>query len=423
MSNRAKKLRLVAVFVVVSIFSLSLGQVAVGVDSDNNSIDDNLTVSAAAAGDQRFPDTDLVTTPTATEINFNTNCNATSLTNGTTQITGVRLTDNSTVNLGTGSGSIACGTAGVYGGAGGTGSYVSPTSDWTLTFSSTQRYVGFWWSAGNNNNNIQLLDANGNNLLSPQFTITSLYRVLFNSNSIACRNAQNVLNDYCGNPNLTINGTTYASRQVDSEPYAFIHLRFENGFRRLRIHGTGFEFDNLTVSETVPELGAEEDVAGALPAYSLTTARLIPIDPRDESIAFPGIQLAGAASNQPNATFCLTQVTNSAGTTAVTTSATNLRVEAPTTTGITQSLSPPRFTFTGSQTTVRNVSSQIRITSSTTQRTLLLGTSLFVRASVQAQLNAGTGSCAVSNNVITAVVIELRPMRLNNVNQLGIPID
>jgi hypothetical protein len=38
-------------------------------------------------------------------------------------------------------------------------------------------------------------------------------------------------------------------------------------------------------------------------------------------------------------------------------------------------------------------------------------------------LNAGNTSCQSSSNVITSVVIELRPIRLNAVNQLGIPID
>jgi hypothetical protein len=258
-----------------------------------------------------------------------------------------------------------------------------------------------------------------------------LYQTIFGQSTVRCiveNGVNDIVNDYCGNPNSVYN-TTYeppyvnnVSRAVVSEPYAFIHMRFPGGFRAIRFSGRGFEFDNVTISETVPELGAEEEVVGALPAYSLTAARVIPVDPRSQSVPFPGVLLAGAASSQPNATLCLTQVSNSSGT-EVYSGSSGIQVSVPATMGITQSLSPPRFTFTGSQTTVRNLSNQIRIISSTTSRTVASSETVWLRASVQAALNTGDLSCAPSGNVITAFVIELRPIRLNSVNQLGIPID
>jgi hypothetical protein len=415
--------------------TLVVGQTAVAVDNNGDLVDDALTVSVAAAGDQSFPETDLPTTPTAAVIDFNNlgnPCSTANLTNGS-QIQAISISSGASRNIGSGSGSLACGAAGVYGGAFATGFYVAPPGEsvWTLTFTETQRYVGFWWSAGNSPNSVQLLDASGNTLLSPAFDANSLYQTIFGQSTVRCiveNGVNDIVNDYCGNPNSVYN-TTYnppyvnnVSRAVVGEPYAFIHMRFPGGFRAIRFSGRGFEFDNVTISETVPELGAEEEVVGALPAYSLTAARVIPVDPRSQSVPFPGVLLAGAASTQPNATLCLTQVSNSSGA-QVYSGSSGIQVSVPATMGITQSLSPPRFTFTGSQTTVRSLSNQIRIISSTTSRTVASSETVWLRASVQAALNTGDLSCSVSNNVITAFVIELRPIRLNSVNQLGIPID
>lgn len=432
-----KKQTWLIVFVVCT---LIVSQSAVAVDSNNDLVDDALTVSIAPSGQQSFPETDLPRTPTAAVINFDdmgsgTTCNQNQTaryTNGS-QIQAISISDGVARDIGTGSGNITCHRAWEYGGAGGTGFHPyggtkgTENTFWTLTFNETQRYVGFWWSSGNPQNFIQLFSGTTERL-SPQFSAEALYGTIWPSQrGVAnpqrqCGTVSN-LHEYCGNPNLTIAGVAYTSRREPTEVYAFVHLRFPDGFNRIRIGGSNFEFDNLTVSQTVPDLGAEEDVVGALPAYSLTAARVIPVDPRSDSVPFPGVLLSGAAQSQPNATLCLTQVTNSTGTTVVPTGSGNLNVFAPATTGITQSLSPPRFVFTGSQTTVRNLSSQIRIVSSTASRSVASSETVWFRASVQAALNGGDLSCSQTNNVITAFIIELRPIRLNNVNQLGIPLD
>jgi hypothetical protein len=504
---------------------------ALAVDADNDNIDDALTVSVAAAGNQSFPETDVPATPTASVIDFEgigqvdeyeetgdvngstsfgggdnvslpcggqaenfassfdstlsptitiadtgqsrdvtsvsntcsweydpvtdtstlvgqvqvawdslnpmdagnfpivlsqlgSGCDTSEFTDGSTQIQAAHVTTGVLRDIGTGSGNLDCGAANVYGGAGGAGFYVAPTNlqTWTIRLDETHRYVSFWWSAGNAPNSVQLLDVNGNELLDPAFDAQSLFQTLFSEDFVRCE-ANGEVNDYCGNPNSTIAGTTYTARPIQNEPYAFIHLRYPDGFRQIRFGGRGFEFDNVTVSVTTPNLGSEEEVIGALPAYSLSVARVIPVDPRSQNVPFPGIVLGGAASTEPNATFCLAQVTDSTAATTVATADSNVRVSAPTTTGVTANLSPPSFIWSGSQTAVRDLARQIRITSSTSIRSVASSESVWLRASVQAELNGGDLTCSQSNNVITAFVIELRPMRLNSVNSIGIPLD
>jgi hypothetical protein len=314
-----------------------------------------------------------------------------------------------------------------------------------LSTATNFRYIGFWWSAGSGNNRICLQNATqtgttGSSSCLAEYSTTELlasssfspdlYRGnpnLFTGNESVPAGTTDNAGNRCRRADTTINpGQNFGHC---NEPFAFIHVFYDEGFAKVTFSGTGFEFDNVTASTeesfTLIDALPSGTLIGAdsLPAYSLTAARVIPVDPRSSSVSFPGTVLGGAASSQPNATLCLTQVTNSQGTTPVAASNTNLRLSVPTVTGITRSLNPPRFTFTGSQTTVRDISRQIRIVSSSVERTVVNGSSVFIRASVQARLNAGNTSCQSTTNVITSVVIELRPIRLNNTNQLGIPID
>ncbi len=134
------------------------------------------------------------------------------------------------------SGQTYIGPAGEIGGSGGTGNF--PTGvDTVLTLPTTECYIGFWWSAGNANNNVQLLDASDNVLAT--FTAGDLV-----ANLGACPNA------YCGNPNLN-----YA---VAGELFAFVHLRLPSGFDKVRFFGQGFEFDTVSLSIDVPTRSANE---------------------------------------------------------------------------------------------------------------------------------------------------------------------
>lgn len=314
-----------------------------------------------------------------------------------------------------------------------------------LSTATNFRYIGFWWSAGSGGNRICLQNATqtgttgASNCLAEYSTTelvasssfdANLYRGnpnLFTGNETVPAGTTNNAQNRCERADTSINPNQHFGHC--GEPFAFIHVFYDEGFAKVTFSGAGFEFDNVTASTEesftlIDALPAGTLIgADSLPAYSLTTARVIPVDPRSSDVSFPGVVLGGAASNQPNATLCLTQVTSSEGTTPVAASESNIRLSVPTTTGVTRSLNAPRFTFTGSQNTVRNLSRQIRIVSSTTNRSVASGSSVFIRASIQARLNAGNTSCQSSSNVITSVVIELRPIRLNAVNQLGIPID
>ena len=107
----------------------------------------DLVVTVADAGIQSFATSGLQTTPTLQVENFDSRSSVTF-----------------TSNAGTFSGSGSLSTnANVYGGAGGTGRF--PTAaNMVLTMPSTSdyRYVGFWWSAGNSNNHVDILDINDN---------------------------------------------------------------------------------------------------------------------------------------------------------------------------------------------------------------------------------------------------------------------
>lgn len=417
------------------------------------SIDDRLTVSVAAAGDQSFPETDLVETSSTAVLSFdNINnlgyCDPGTLTAGPPifddegnqtgeMLLADRISDNGTVFIGYGSGNIECGGANVYGGASAAGSYVAPSNlwdwsghQWTLTFSNRQKYVGFWWSAGNDDNFVQLLDEWGNAILDPQFSARSLYQTLFGSDDRECI-INDVVDNYCGNPNVEFEEPwqTYNygpdatfNRGTPTEPYAFIHLRLEDGFHGIRFSGNGFEFDNLTFSEEMIDFGDEEQVIGSTTAYSLATSAIIPVDPRDQSVSFPGILLGGDAADEPNATLCFTQVTDSSGTTAVSSGNTTIGLEPPLS-SVNQFFGPPNFVFSGSQNDVMTFSSQIRIVNSVAGRSVVSSTPVWIRVSVSPASSGGEATCTTTAGEITSTVVELRPLRLTNNNQSQVFLD
>jgi hypothetical protein len=426
------------------ITTLLFAQSAVGVDLDENSVDDRLQVSLAAPWDQSFPETDLVGHESTAVLSFdNVNglqyCDTEELSNGNS-IAFSRISDSATVYPGYGSGDILCGSANEYGGAFADGSYVAPTNirdggtQWTLNFTNRQEYVGFWWSAGNGNNNVQLLDESGNPILDPVFSAQSLNQTIFQSDSTVCISDEWQVNDYCGNPNLAyqeyrddpshiFSAESTFRRGIPGEPYAFIHMRFDEGFYGIQFSGDGFEFDNLTISEEAPAAGSEETFIDALPTYTLNTSSVIPVDPRSQSVSFPGVVLGGDAMSEANATMCITQVTDSSGTTPVDAANTLISLTTPTNGNVTQSGQPPNFVFSGGQNEVQTLSSQIRIVTSTTNRSVASSSAVWIRVSVSAQSAGGESTCANTGGEVTASVVELRPLRLTNSTMLRVSLD
>lgn len=126
--------------------------------------------------------------------------------------------------------------ADVYGGAGGVGNYLGITggNPVTLNLYNSQSYVGFWWSAADNNNSITVFTTSGSNTFS--------------------RADLPATGAYYGNPNPPLGRNT-------GEQYVYINLTtsgvgeritsivFSNGGRN---SGTNFELDNISVT-TVPE--------------------------------------------------------------------------------------------------------------------------------------------------------------------------
>ena len=320
----------------------------------------------------------------------------------------------------------------------------NPPGNFTVTLANNvdYRYVGFYWTAGNPGNTVCLLPETGDTCLA-EYSTTELLTVTDferQNNVQPSYRARFINKPHYGNPRGTRVTEPFSARTcgvVDGgdghcdEPFAFIHIFHDSGFKRVRFTAAngGFEFDNVTVStaqssELIDLLPAGTLLgASALPAYSLSAPSVLPVDPRSESVSFPGVLLGGAAASQPNVSLCLTEV-NSSGTPVNESASDNFRISATVpSSGVTSESSAPRFVYAGSQSVIRNLTATIKINSSTANRSVANSGSKYLRISVQARISTGTGTCSGSNNVVTAVLVELRPMRLNNINQLGIPID
>jgi hypothetical protein len=359
----------------------------------------DLVVTVADAGIQSFATSGLQTTPTLQVENFDSRSSVTF-----------------TSDAGTFSGSGSMSTnANVYGGAGGTGRF--PTAaNMVLTMPNTSdyRYVGFWWSAGNSNNHVDILDINDNVLATFTVDIANSTEDLQGVVG-SCSGATPLNNGYCGNPNLTINGTTYGSRQVANEPFAFVHLRYEPGFRKVRFRGTGFEMDNVTISQTSPPLSSTETTTETFVQYTVSTPSVLIADPRSSTISFPGVTL-GAGTGETNAMLCFSQVTQTGG--AITGSAEI--VAAGSGTGVTFSSGTNLVTFSGARDTVVSFSPSVDFQSVPSGDRFGIG-SIYLRVVATPQTNAGSSGC--TGDAAVSVVIEVRFLNLFLSDSVGIPID
>ena len=414
-SARLKRLphRVALSVTAMAMVAIWVGGSAQAVDSDSNNIDDALVVSFAAAGAQSFPDSDAGDTDTVAAISFDTSgtpaYSAAGLTNGST-ISARNIVNGNTVSVGSGSGTLQIGNAVVWGGAGATGQYAVPgntNNRWTVNFTNTQRYLGLWWSAGNGDNNIQLLDANGNALLSPAFTTAAITTALLNGNSCpatqptAAQITANSWLGYCGNPN-----SQYA---YVAEPFAFIHFRFETGFRRIQLWGSGFEFDNLTFSETIPSFGASEEVVGDL-SVSSTLPTILLVDPRATSVTLPSIAL----SNSNNAHACFSQVANSGGSTFSGTPTLGVS-RTSNTAGVTQTVTSNLWRYTGSRANIQTQLGSIQI-SGTNGDPLVGSGSKFLRLHLSSNIS-GVAGCTDTQ---VDRVIEIRSVGMTTDTSSGV---
>jgi hypothetical protein len=311
------------------------------------------------------------------------------------------------------------------------------TIEFTLASSTTYRYLGFWWSAGSNFNNICLLPETGSTCIAEYNTVDLMANASFTKTGVRWPYWQDGRLPHYGNPRARDYAGAGACNDAGGtshceEPFAFIHIFQDSGFRRVQFTGdpnraSGFEFDNVTVStaeswELIDLLPAGTLIgASTLPAYSVSSPSIIPLDPRSESVSFPGLLLGGAAANQPNASICVTEV--DAGGTPVAADPSNLQISATVPAGVNSQSSAPRFAYSGARETIRDLSATIKINSATNSENVASSVSKYLRISVQARAGTGLTTCSGTNNVITAVIVELRPIRLNGSYIFGIPID
>ena len=136
-----------------------------------------------------------------------------------------------------------------YGAAGGTGRYIfikntgssniDSNPGVTLTFTEPVAYFGFWWSAGDPNNKLQITLTDG--------SIVNVGTDLV-LNSVGFINTLSSVDGHLGSP------TDQYKDQNSSEGYAYLNLfakTEEQKIQKIRFHGTNFETDNHTITTTL----------------------------------------------------------------------------------------------------------------------------------------------------------------------------
>jgi hypothetical protein len=278
----------------------------------------------------------------------------------------------------------------------------------TMPETSNYEYVGFWWSGGNRENHVELIHEDGT--VGATFTVDITDDDDLPDDDLAnlvgnC--GQTTRTEWCGNQN-------YTPPAVLGEPYAFVHIRYEPGFRQVRFSGDGFEFDNVTVSQTIPDRGDETSVVNFDP-YTLSTASQLIADPRATSVTFPGVAL-GDGIDEDNAMICFAQVAQGGG--AFTGSVT---IEASGSgTGISVDTDTNLVAFSGDRDTVVDFASTILLEAVTQGQQFGVG-SVYLRVSVTPEANSGTDGCSGTNS--DSSVVEVRFLNILKANSASISID
>jgi hypothetical protein len=160
----------------------------------------------------------------------------------------------SSLGIGTVSGGCEVSVAGDYGGASASAGDPAPTTSGsgsnyaytsggstTMTIDLTEpaRYLGFWWSAGSETNDVELYS--GDDLVA-QMSTQTLMTLLEAATVTTVAGGSYDSSDYFGNPRNTA--------LAASEPFAYLNLYATGGavFDRVVLSGVGFELDNLVVS-------------------------------------------------------------------------------------------------------------------------------------------------------------------------------
>ena len=114
----------------------------------------------------------------------------------------------------------------------------SGVNEITITLNTPQKYLGFWWSAGNPGNTVEFFS---------------------NGELVASMDTQRIIDKLSDTNQVSVGGSTYASADYYGNPvdgentieaYVFLSLYAQGGtsFDKVILSGNGFEFDNLTTS-------------------------------------------------------------------------------------------------------------------------------------------------------------------------------
>ncbi len=137
-----------------------------------------------------------------------------------------------------------------FGGAGGSRYPAIPFGSTTgyldVTFSSPNKYIGFWWSAGNPGNIAEFFSGGSK---VAEFDTAYLNTFLGAANTVP--NSGSGTSSSLGGTTYTNNDYWGTGSYYSGSPFAYINLLTRNGigdFDQVRFSGSGFEFDNVTVS-------------------------------------------------------------------------------------------------------------------------------------------------------------------------------
>lgn len=139
------------------------------------------------------------------------------------------------------SGTPSISNADLYGGADNTPYVTLPNGSagrLEISLAAPSSYVGFWWSAGNRPNYVDIYT---DSRRMASYTGTDLTNFLQSGSTSTAISGSTYLNSaYYGNPNP---GYTFWN-----EPYAYFHVMSATTFNKIVISGTAFESDNWTTS-------------------------------------------------------------------------------------------------------------------------------------------------------------------------------